>query len=118
MATSKISEHSVEYIADLVAFSNHDITSSVTKYSALIIEGWCNARAGISTLTIPTHFIKQYILSGAYGRFDMGGYASPTAFMDVSVLIGRTGDTYTITPNFAATEAGAGDVHIVMYGLK
>lgn len=118
MATSKISEHSAEYIADLVIFNNYDITSYVNKYSALIIEGWCNARAGISTSIIPTHFIKQYILSGAYGRFDMGGYASPNAFMDVSVLISRNGNTYTITPNFAATEAGGGDVHIVLYGLK
>lgn len=118
MATSKVIGRSVEHIADLVLFNNYDITSYINKYSALIIEGWCNARAGVSTLTIPTHFIKQYIPNGGYGRFDMGGYASPSAFMDVSVLISRNGDAYTITPNFAVTEAGGGDVHIAMYGLK
>lgn len=118
MATSTISEHAVEHIAELVMFSNYDITSYVNKYSALIIEGWCNARAGISTLTIPTHFLKEYFPSASQGRFDMGGYASPNAFVGVSVLISRNGDTYTITPNFAATEGGGGDVHIVMYGLK
>lgn len=118
MATSKIIGRSVEYIADLVMFSNYDITSYVNKYSALIIEGWCNARAGVSTLTIPTHFIKANTPNGSYLRFDMGGYASPSAFVGVSVLISRNGNTYTITPNFAATEAGSGDVHLQMYGLK
>lgn len=118
MATSTISEHSVEYIANLVMFSNYDITSYVNKYSALIIEGWCNARAGVSTSIIPTHFIKQDVPNGSFLRFDMGSYTSATAFVGVSVLIRRNGNTYTISPNFAATEAGSGDVHIVMYGLK
>lgn len=116
MATSTLNNHSVELIADLVAFINYDITSEVNKYSALIIEGWCHARAGISTLTIPTRFIKG-IGSGETYRFDMGGYASGTAFVGVSVKISRSNNNFYISPNFAATEAGAGDVHIQMYGL-
>ena len=111
MAESIISEHSI------VGFSNYNITSAVNKYSALIIDGWCNARAGVSSVTIPTRLLKDMNNNGSL-RFDMGAYASATAFMSVSIVVTKSNSTYTINPNWAVTEGGQGDAHLQLYGLK
>lgn len=117
MAESVISEHSLEYIDDIVMFSNYNITSAVNKYSALIIDGWCNAKAGVASITIPTRLLKDMVNNGSQ-RFDMGAYASATAFMSVSIIVAKSNNIYTINPNWAVTETGQGDVYLQLYGLK
>lgn len=117
MATSTIQNKSMEYCTSKTFSSNNDyidITSYINKYSELIVLTHQGNDNRFCTAAIPTQFVITASNTSLF--FEVGAYATPTAFVGDRFEIRKSGSTYLMYGGWSFREGAQGNLSVEIYG--